>query len=212
MDLSNLRNEYCKGGLSEDMLKPNPFELFDLWFKQAKECEIPEVNAMSVATVNAEGIPSIRVVLLKAYSEDGFVFYTNYESQKAQDIASNNNICINFFWEQLERQIRIIGKASKVSKAQSLKYFLTRPFSSQLGAWVSNQSKIISSRSILEMKFEQMKRKFANGQIPLPDDWGGYILEPDSFEFWQGRPSRLHDRFKYTIDDSNAWQASRLAP
>lgn len=211
MDLSDLRKDFCKGGLSEDMLKDSPLELFDLWFKQAQECQIPEVNAMSVATVNAEGVPSIRVVLLKAYNEDGFVFYTNYESQKAQDIEANNNICINFFWEQLERQIRIIGKASKVSKAQSLKYFLSRPSSSQLGAWVSNQSKIISSRSILEMKFEQMKRKFANGQIPLPDNWGGYILKPTSFEFWQGRPSRLHDRFKYT-QNNNSWQANRLAP
>ncbi len=212
MDLSMFRNEYCKGGLSEEMLKDNPFELFDLWFKQAQECQIPEVNAMSVATVNAEGVPSIRVVLLKAYNEEGFIFYTNYESQKAQDIAVNDNICINFFWEQLERQIRIIGKATKVSKAQSLKYFLTRPFSSQLGAWVSEQSKIITSRSILEMKFEQMKRKFANGQIPLPDDWGGYIIKPTSFEFWQGRPSRLHDRFKYTQPDGSSWKANRLAP
>ena len=212
MDLSDLRHDYCKFGLTRELLDDNPFKQFDKWFKEAQNCKVDEPNAMQIATVNANGEPSLRTVLLKAYDEDGFVFFTNYESQKAHDLGENPHICANFLWLFLERQVRISGVAEKISTARSLKYFLSRPFSSRLGAWVSNQSHIITSRKILEMKFDEMKRKFADGKVPLPDHWGGYVIKPASFEFWQGRPSRLHDRFKYHDFKDGKWEISRLAP
>jgi len=211
MEVFDLRNEYTKGGLSREDLNDNPFVQFEKWFKQAQDCKVFEPNAMSVATVNKNNEPSIRTVLLKSWDERGFVFYTNYESAKATDIESNPNVSLNFFWPELERQIKICGTASKVGLAESIKYFVTRPFSSKLGAWVSNQSKIITSRKLLEMKFEEMKRKFQNGEVPLPDNWGGFRVTPKLIEFWQGRPSRLHDRFQYTITQ-NSWQIHRLEP
>jgi len=211
MEVFDLRNEYTKGGLSREDLDNNPFLQFEKWFNQAQECKVLEPNAMSVATVDKNNCPSIRTVLLKSWDERGFVFYTNYESSKAKDIEANPNVSLNFFWPELERQIKICGTASKVSLAESLRYFITRPFSSKLGAWVSNQSKIITSRTLLEMKFEEMKRKFQNGEVPLPDNWGGFRITPSIIEFWQGRPSRLHDRFQYTRTESS-WQINRLEP
>ncbi len=213
MDLFEFRNEYLKGGLEREMLSENPFEQFKEWFNHAVECKVAEPNAMVVSTVSAKGMPSSRVVLLKSWDERGFVFYTNYKSQKATDLEANNNICAIFSWLDLERQLRIEGTAEKVSTAESLRYFISRPFGSRLGAWVSQQSSIISSRSLLEMQFQKMKEKFANGEVPLPDFWGGIRIIPKRFEFWQGRANRLHDRFAYEkIDDGNKWKISRLQP
>ncbi len=212
MDLFEFRNEYLKGGLERDMLSDNPFEQFKRWFDNAVECKVVEPNAMVVSTVSAQGMPSSRVVLLKSWDERGFVFYTNYNSQKAQDLKANNKICAIFTWLDLERQLRIEGTAEKVSTAESLRYFISRPFGSRLGAWVSQQSSIISSRSLLEMQFKKMKEKFANGQVPLPDFWGGIRIIPTRFEFWQGRENRLHDRFAYELDDNKTWNISRLQP
>ena len=212
MDLFEFRNEYLKSGLSREDLSDSPFVQFGEWFKNACDCKVCEPTAMVVSTVSEDGSPSSRVVLLKSWDEQGFVFYTNYHSQKAEDIASNNKICAIFAWLDLERQLRIEGTAEKVSTAESLRYFLSRPTGSRLGAWVSHQSKVITSRSLLEMQFEKMKAKFKDGKIPLPDFWGGYRIVPTKFEFWQGRANRLHDRFAYTKTSDGAWQIDRLAP
>lgn len=212
MDLFEFRNEYLKGGLERRDLDDNPFKQFGKWFDHACECKVKEPNAMALSTVDSAGAPSSRIVLLKSWGEDGFVFYTNYTSKKARDIFQNNKVSLLFVWIDLERQLRIDGAAEKVSAAESLRYFLSRPFGSRIGAWVSHQSSIITSRSLLEMQFDKMKRKFADGKIPLPDFWGGYKVVPSRFEFWQGRENRLHDRFEYKLDENGIWQISRLAP
>ena len=212
MDLGALRNEYMRGGLVREELKADPFTQFETWFNEATHSEVMEVNAMQLATVSASGAPALRTVLLKSFDEQGFVFYTNYGSQKAQHIAVNPRVTALFFWKELERQVEISGKAEKVSTAESLKYFLSRPRGSRLGAWVSAQSSAISSRGFLEMKLGEMKRKFGDGEIPLPDFWGGYRIVPDTVEFWQGRPSRLHDRFEYRLTAENDWEVVRLSP
>ncbi|MEN9433354.1 MAG: pyridoxamine 5-phosphate oxidase [Pseudomonadota bacterium] len=211
MDLGQLRQEYTKKGLDVDQLDKNPFKQFETWFQEATSGQVLEPNAMQIATVSNSGRPSLRTVLLKAFDEQGFVFYTNYHSQKAQDIAQNPQVVLLFFWKELERQVEITGRAEKVSTLESLKYFTSRPRGSQLGAWVSQQSSIITSRSLLEIKLDEMKRKFKEGSIPLPDFWGGFRIVPDTFEFWQGRPSRLHDRFEYKLVEGQ-WVANRLAP
>lgn len=212
MDISNLREEYTQAGLSRDSLNDDPLRQFELWFKQAQIADLPEPNAMSLATVSPEGMPSLRTVLLKYFDDNGFVFFTNYQSSKAQEIASNPQVAILFPWVTLERQIIIRGRAEKVSAAESLRYFTSRPTGSQLGAWVSHQSAVISGRKILEMKLDEMKRKFREGKIPLPDFWGGYRVIPEKVEFWQGRPNRLHDRFLYSRDNNDQWHIERLAP
>lgn len=212
MDLSDLRQSYTKGSFSESDLLDSPFEQFEKWFREAQQCELEEPNAMCLATADGNGLPSTRVVLLKGFSEQGLTFYTNYESRKAAQLEANPQAAANFLWLPLQRQVNVIGRVERVSKAESLKYFLSRPFGSQLGAWASPQSQVITSRSILEMKLDQMKRKFAQGKVPLPDNWGGYRIIPESFEFWQGRASRLHDRFMYQRDVEGQWVAERLAP
>ncbi len=212
MDLADFRNEYLKGQLHRKDLKENPFEQFDLWFKQALEAKIPEPNAFSLATSTPDGFPSQRTVLLKYYNEQGFVFFTNYESNKAKDIAANPNVCILFPWVTLERQIIIYGRAEKVSRTESLKYFLSRPKDSQLGAWVSQQSSVISTRKLLEMKLLELKNKFSQGEIPIPSFWGGYRIIPRAFEFWQGGPGRVHDRFMYKQQENGEWTIERLQP
>lgn len=213
MDIGALRSEYTQAGLSRDNLAANPFLQFETWFKQANEAKLAEVNAMQLATASPQGKPTLRTVLLKAFDEQGFVFYTNYHSQKAQQIAENPQVAALFFWKELERQVEITGRIEKVSTLESLKYFTSRPRGSQLGAWVSAQSSIISSRSLLEAKLEEVKRKFNKGEIPLPDFWGGFRIIPDTVEFWQGRPNRLHDRFEYRRQSGQAsWQIERLAP
>ncbi len=211
MDIFQFRNEYLKGGLERSDLEDNPFKQFEKWFNHAVECKVKEPNAMAVSTVDENGAPTSRVVLLKSWDEKGFVFYTNYHSKKAADLEKNPRVCALFVWLDLERQLRINGRAEKVSTAESLRYFLSRPFGSRLGAWVSHQSSIITSRSLLEMQFDKMKRKFADGQIPLPDFWGGFRIVPEYFEFWQGRENRLHDRFAYQ-KNGESWDISRLAP
>ena len=212
MDISHLREDYTRAGLDRDNLAENPFSQFELWFKQAQDAGLPEPNAMSIATATSDGAPSLRTVLLKYFDEQGFVFFTNYNSAKAKEITENPQVALMFPWIPLERQVIIRGRAEKVSSAESLKYFSSRPTGSQLGAWVSEQSSVISGRKILEMKLDEMKRKFKAGKIPLPDFWGGYRVIPEKIEFWQGRPSRLHDRFLYNRQDEQQWSIERLSP
>ena len=211
MDIASLRNDYTKAGLSRDTLDPDPYQQFSLWLKQAIDGEVLEPTAMQIATVSASGKPSLRTVLLKSFDANGFVFFTNYHSQKAQQITENPNVALLLFWKELERQVEIIGRAEKIPTLESLRYFTTRPRGSQLGAWVSAQSSIITSRKLLEIKLDEMKRKFSAGEIPLPDFWGGYRIVPETVEFWQGRSSRLHDRFEYRRQSAD-WEVVRLAP
>jgi pyridoxamine 5'-phosphate oxidase len=211
MDVSQLRHSQVGEVLHRENLDPSPFGQFESWFRDA--CDSPDLdpNAMALATVDERGQPHNRTVLLKYFDDSGFVFYTNYESKKAKQIEDNDNVALLFFWRDLGRQVIIRGRAERVSTAQSLKYFATRPRGSQLGAWVSQQSSVITSRQLLEAKYEEMKRKFRNKEVPLPDFWGGFRVVPQAFEFWQGKSQRLHDRFLYTLD-GNDWQIERLQP
>lgn len=212
MNVEDMRCEYMRGGLQREDLKDTPFEQFKLWFEQACQAGVHEPNAMSLATATADGKPSVRTVLLKQFDEQGFVFFTNLGSRKAQQISENANVSLLFPWIVLERQVIVSGVAQSVPTADVLKYFLKRPVESQIGAWASPQSRVIESRKFLEMKVEEMKRKFADGKIPLPSFWGGFRVVPREIEFWQGRPSRLHDRFQYTRAEDGAWKIERLAP
>ena len=212
MDIGDYRREYTKDGLNKKDLSDSPFEQFEKWFTQAMDANIPDASAMSLATASADGKPTQRTVLLKTFDEKGFVFFTNYSSQKSKQIEENNNVSLLFPWTTLERQIEINGTATKISTTESLKYFLSRPRGSQLGAWASAQSSPISSRQILEAQLQKMKRKFTKGEIPLPDFWGGYRVVPETIEFWQGGEDRLHDRFEYSRNDGNNWIVKRLQP
>ncbi len=212
MDLSDFRKEYSAKGLQRQDLGDDPIQLFERWFQQATELNIPEPNAMILSTLAPDGFPSQRTVLLKAFDQKGFTFFTNYQSRKAQHIESNPKVCVLFTWITLERQIIIQGVAEKISTAESLKYFITRPRESQIGAWVSNQSEVITSKKILLQKFEEIKSKFQDGEIPLPSFWGGYRVVPQTIEFWQGGPGRIHDRFLFTRTADASWQIDRLAP
>ena len=211
MDISNLREEYTQAGLSRASLLSSPFEQFELWFRQAQQAQLAEPNAMSLATASDQAVPALRTVLLKYFDDNGFVFFTNYSSNKARDISTNPQVALMFPWVALERQVVIQGRAEKISSAESLRYFLSRPSGSQLGAWVSHQSSVITGRKVLEMKLAQLQQKFRDGKIPLPDFWGGYRVVPEKIEFWQGRPSRLHDRFLYSRQ-AGEWHIDRLAP
>jgi pyridoxamine 5'-phosphate oxidase len=212
LSIADIRTDYKKGTLDEHDVDNNPFAQFDKWFKEAVKSEIPEVNAMTIATANKQGRPSARMVLLKQFDENGFVFFSNYESAKAKDLDVNPQAALLLFWEPLERQVRITGTVEKISATQSFEYFRTRPIDSQLGAWASQQSSEISARSLLEKAFVEMLEKFKNGQIPLPPQWGGYRVIPDEFEFWQGRTNRLHDRISYKKQPGNSWKIVRLSP
>jgi pyridoxamine 5'-phosphate oxidase len=208
-DLSALRQNYSKNELSESNVANNPIEQFEIWFQEALKAEIREPNAMCLSTLNEEK-PSSRIVLLKGIDE-GFVFFTNYESNKGNQIAKSQFASLNFFWVDLERQIRIEGIIEKVSEKESDEYFYSRPRGSQVGAWVSNQSKVVENRTILEAKLLDFEKEYENKPIPRPPHWGGYRLIPDKIEFWQGRPNRLHDRILYSKNDNN-WKIERLCP
>ncbi|MCB1089053.1 MAG: pyridoxamine 5'-phosphate oxidase [Verrucomicrobiae bacterium] len=212
LDPSFQRRSYERGSLSRDQLAADPVEQFRQWFTDATSTpEVIEPNAMTLSTVDEEGQPSSRTVLLKAYDERGFVFFTNYESRKAADIAGNPKVALLFPWLALERQLKIQGVAEKISRTETVKYFLSRPIGHRLGAWVSNQSRVVSSRSLLLAKLDEMKRKFADGEVPCPDFWGGYRVVPSRFEFWQGGKDRIHDSFAYRRD-GDEWKIERLAP
>lgn len=212
LSLEDFRREYTQGGLNRDDLADDPFEQFERWMQQAIASGISDPNAMTVASVDNDGQPSQRIVLLKHADVRGFVFYTNLNSRKAQDLKSNKKISLHFPWHMLERQVKIRGEAEPLSTAEVLSYFMTRPRESQLGAWASHQSQKISSRQLLMQQFESMKRKFGEGKIPLPDFWGGFRVVPTQIEFWQGGAYRLHDRFLYTREANDQWSIDRLEP
>lgn len=213
MDISDYRREYTKGGLNRKDLSDSPLVLFETWFKQAVDADIPDASAMTLATVSKTGKPTQRTVLLKQFDEDGFVFFTNYGSQKSQQIEQNPNVSILFPWRELERQIEINGRAEKISNAESLKYFVSRPRGSQLGAWASSQSSPIASRELLDEQLHNIEQQFSEGDIPLPDFWGGYRIIPETIEFWQGGANRIHDRFEYSrTQNKNSWNIKRLQP
>ena len=211
MDLTFIRQGYKDKGLDKEDLNTDPVIQFESWFEEAKKSE-PIPTAMSLSTVNNNGEPTLRTVLLKLFDKKGFVFFTNYKSRKAGQITDNPNVAVLFNWVAMERQVSISGVAEKIKTKESIKYFMSRPRGSQLGAWVSDQSSVLSSRKILELKLEEIKRKFSDGEIPLPDFWGGYRIIPKTFEFWQGRPNRLHDLFLYSKQSDESWQIDRIAP
>lgn len=212
MDLEDIRREYLQGGLHREDLADDPIVQFERWLKQTMDAGIQDPTAMTLATVDPFGQPTQRIVLLKHLDARGFVFFTNYESRKAGDIHHNPQVSLHFPWHWLERQVKIVGRAEKVPTTESLKYFLSRPRESQLAAWASAQSKPITSRQLLLQQFQAMKHKFSDGDIPLPDFWGGYRVVPRVIEFWQGGTSRLHDRFEYRRRDSGTWEIERLSP
>jgi pyridoxamine 5'-phosphate oxidase len=210
-NIAAIRKNYSQSSLSEKTAEPDAIRQFAKWWEEAIEAQIEEVNAMTLATASADGIPSARIVLLKEYSAEGFVFFTNYSSYKGKQLAENPKACLVFFWKELERQIRITGIVSKISEKDSDIYFQSRPQGSQVGASVSPQSTIIESREWLEKKYDDLQKKVGD-TIQRPENWGGYIVKPVMIEFWQGRPSRLHDRLEYSLQENGTWRIERLAP
>ena len=211
MDIGDYRIEYLKGGLSRAELSESPLAQFEKWFVQVTEAKTIDPNAMIIATVSKDGKPSQRTVLLKMFDEEGFVFFTNYGSNKAQQIEENQNVSLLFPWLELERQVEINGRASKISTAESLAYFQSRPHGSQLGAWASTQSSVIESRAALDQQLTDVEEQYKEGEVPLPN-WGGYRVVPETIEFWQGGARRLHDRFEYSRAEDNNWLIQRLQP
>ncbi len=211
MKLNNLRQDY-QGQLELSDLHPHPVTMFENWFEDARASDLLEPNAMALATVDEQGCPAVRNVLLKHYDKTGFVFFTNLKSAKARHIEKNGQVSLLFSWLGLERQVIVTGQAIPLSRLKTLRYFLQRPRNSQLGAWVSHQSKVIDSRTVLENKFKQIKNTFTQGRVPLPHFWGGYCVRPSKIEFWQGAESRLHDRFQYQLDYQQQWNIRRLSP
>ena len=212
-DLSDYRKSYEKKELLEVNCPENPIELFQEWFLNADQTDnVDESNAMTLSTIGTDGFPKSRVVLLKKFTWEGFIFYTNYSSEKGKAIANNNNVCLSFFWPSLEQQIIIKGKAEKIAENLSDGYFESRPDGSKLGAWASNQSSVVSSREELDQNLKSFEEKYKNQEIPRPDHWGGFIVKPESIEFWQGRPNRMHDRIRYTLQKDFNWNMERLAP
>lgn len=212
MDLSSLRKEYRLKTLDFKDLSQNPIDQFKQWFDEACHCQLTEPNAMVLSTVSANGEPSSRTVLLKHYDQEGFVFFTNYGSQKAQEIEGNPRVSLVFPWLDLERQVIVHGVATKVPREMSKEYFLKRPFASQVASWSSRQSSVLESRTILENRYEEMKKRFMNEPMDVPPFWGGYRIAPSSIEFWQGRENRFHDRFRYRKESDSVWMIERLSP
>lgn len=210
-NIADMRRDYSQRELSRSTVDSDPFRQFSLWLDEAINSEALEPTAMTLSTIGEDARPSSRVVLLKAFDRNGFVFFTNYESRKGRELAANPNATLHFFWPELERQINIRGVASRVATDESETYFKSRPVKSQIGAWASKQSTVIGSREELEKKFDEFSQKYADGDIPLPPFWGGFRIEPDRFEFWQGRRSRLHDRICYEFLDQD-WRVKRLSP
>jgi pyridoxamine 5'-phosphate oxidase len=213
LSLADLRENYMKATLDESQVSPNPFVQFEAWFLEARQSAIKEPNAMTLATVSPDGNPSARIVLLKEFSEAGFVFFTNYESRKAHEIEANPSVALVFYWGELERQVRVEGVVQRTSRQQTESYFRKRPKGSRLGALVSRQSSVVKSRTILEAQLQELEARFRDaGEIPVPDFWGGYCVNPHTIEFWQGRPNRLHDRLRYRREGPDSWNLERLAP
>ena len=208
----HLEPDYSRPPLLIEDLDSDPIVQFEKWFREAWDENYPMPHAMSLATASAEGLPTVRTVLLKGYDSNGFVFFTNYGSRKAKQISNNPQAALLFPWVRLGRQVTVAGRVEKISKSESVQYFLSRPRGSQLSAWASAQSTVISSRAILESAFATVKRRFADGEVPLPDFWGGYRVDPGSIEFWQNRKDRLHDRFLYNRGENGAWRIDRLTP
>jgi len=211
-EIAGIRKSYSQKTLTEADIDKDPLKQFEKWWQEALASSIDEVNAMTLATASADGIPSARVVLLKGFSQDGFVFFTNYDSYKGKQLMENPKACLVFFWKELERQVRITGMVQRISDEESDNYFQTRPFGSQLGASVSPQSNVIESREWLEARYKDFEKGVNNGAVQRPGNWGGYIVKPVIIEFWQGRPSRLHDRIEYSLQENGEWKAVRLAP
>jgi pyridoxamine 5'-phosphate oxidase len=211
-EIANLRREYATQTLLEKDAAADPVTQFRTWWQQTLQAEIVEPNAMTIATASSDGMPSARVVLLKDFTDEGFVFYTNYDSYKAMQLAENPKACLVFFWKELERQVRIIGLVKKVDEAESTAYFNSRPLGSRLGAWASPQSQVIENREWLDKRYAELENATNGNAIEKPPHWGGYIVKPVIVEFWQGRPSRLHDRIQYTLEENGSWKLERLAP
>lgn len=212
MSIAELRKDYTIGGLDEADADPDPIRQFALWFEQARLVTGNEPNAMTVATADADGVPAARILLMKGFDDRGFTFYTNYESAKGQDLAENPAVALLFYWPELERQVRISGKAERIPRDDSEAYFRSRPRGSQIGASASRQSAIIPNRQFLADEVASLETAFDGQDVPLPDSWGGYLVRPTSIEFWQGRPSRLHDRLRYRHGENGSWELERLSP
>lgn len=212
MNIQDIRKEYTQHSLNETDVVSNPLQQFERWFDQALKAQVMEANAFNLTTIDSDGKPHSRMVLLKGLTDKGFEFFTNYNSHKAQQIQANPWVSMTFFWPELERQVRVEGRASKISKERSQEYFFSRPHQSQLGAWASNQSEILSSRTLLEDRLEDLNNEYPEGtKVPFPTHWGGFEIEPNMIEFWQGRASRLHDRIRYT-QEGPTWSMARLSP
>lgn len=211
-DIAGIRKIYSQKTLSEESIDSNPITQFDKWWNEAVASDIEEVNAMTLATASADGIPSARIVLLKGFSEKGFVFFTNYDSFKGKQLLENPKACLVFFWKELERQVRITGIVQKTSDEESDEYFYSRPYESQLGASISPQSTVIENRAWLENRYSEFEKQSSKLTIQRPSHWGGFIVKPVIIEFWQGRPSRLHDRIEYSLQENGEWKNQRLAP
>jgi pyridoxamine 5'-phosphate oxidase len=208
--IADLRKDYTQAGLEQG--DPNPFKQFELWFNQVLAADLLEPNAMTLATVTSDGKPDARIVLLKGFDTRGFVFYTNYRSQKGQELAANPHAALVFLWGDLERQVRVVGRVEQATDLEADTYFQSRPLGSRLGAWASTQSEVIPSREVLEARMKALETEYQGREIPRPDHWGGFRVVPTEIEFWQGRPSRLHDRLRYRLQDGGVWVIDRLAP